>query len=190
MITVKNLSKSFGKNVVLQDLSFSVTEGERVLISAPSGAGKTTLFRILAGLESADAGKISGCSREQISYLFQEPRLFPHLTVLENVTYVHPDPKAAEEQGTVLLKRLGLSDALNRHPAELSGGMKQRVALARALCWDRPILLLDEPFTALDPELKSSVRALVAEACQGRTLLLVSHDPEDGKSLTQRTVYL
>ncbi len=190
MISVKNLSKSFGKNTLFQNLSFDVAPGEKVLISAPSGVGKTTLLRILCGLESAETGIIEGLSPEKISYLFQEPRLFPQLTTLENVTCIHPDPQAATKNALNLLEKLGLSDALDQYPHELSGGMKQRVALARALSVDRPILFLDEPFTALDPELKDSVRNLVAETCKDKTLFLVSHDPEDGEFLTQKTIVL
>ena len=190
MISVKNLSKSFGENRLFQDLSFTVAPGERVLISAPSGAGKTTLLRILCGLESAEKGSVEGISPEEISYLFQEPRLFPQLTALENVTCIHSDPESARETAVEWLEKLGLSDALGKYPRELSGGMKQRVALARTLSADRPVLFLDEPFTALDPELKDSVRKAVAEACNGKTLLLVSHDPEDGALLTRRTIFL
>lgn len=190
MISVKNLSKSFGKNRLFQDLSFAVEPGEKVLISAPSGVGKTTLLRILCGLESADKGIVEGLSPEQISYLFQEPRLFPQLTALENVTCIHPDPESARENAVKLLDKLGLSDALDKYPHQLSGGMKQRVALARTLSADRPVLFLDEPFTALDPELKDSLRNVVAEACKDKTLFLVSHDPEDGAFLTQKTIFL
>lgn len=190
MIFVENLSKSFGKHSVLQKLSFSVAPGERVLISAPSGGGKTTLLRILCGLDSADSGVVWGILPESVSYQFQEPRLFPQLTALENVTCVHSDPQSAKEIAETWLKKLGLSDALQKYPHELSGGMKQRVALARALSVDRPILFLDEPFTALDSELKDSIRKTVLDACEGKTLFLVSHDPKDGEILTQRTITL
>lgn len=190
MIFVENLSKSFGKHTVLQNLSFSVAPGERILISAPSGGGKTTLLRILCGLDLADSGVIRGISPQAISYQFQEPRLFPQLTALENVTCVHSDPESAKENAVVWLEKLGLSDALQKYPHELSGGMKQRVALARALSVDRSILFLDEPFTALDSELKDSIRKTVLEACEGKTLFLVSHDPKDGEILTQRTIFL
>lgn len=190
MISVRNLSKSFGKNQIFRDLSFEIADGEHVFLSAPSGVGKTTLLRILCGLDSADSGSVTGLVPGSVSYLFQEPRLFSQLTALENVTCIHPDPVAATPSAVELLKQLGLSDALHQYPDELSGGMKQRVALARTLSADRPVVFLDEPFTALDAELKDSVRALVAEACKEKTLFLVSHDPEDGEVLTHRTVYL
>ncbi|MBO5248937.1 MAG: ABC transporter ATP-binding protein [Clostridia bacterium] len=190
MISVKNLSKAFGDTVLFRDLSFTVSFGERILISAPSGTGKTTLLRILCGLESADSGTVSGLHPQEISYLFQEPRLFPQLTVLENVTCIHPDEQEARESAVKWLESLGLGDALDKYPDQLSGGMKQRVALARTLSSPRPILFLDEPFTALDAELKESVLQLVLEACKGKTLLLVSHDPHDGAALTQRTIFL
>lgn len=190
MIQVTGLSKSYGKHRVLRNLSFTVEEGEKIFLSAPSGAGKTTLLRILSGLESADKGEIRGISPGSVTYCFQEPRLFPQLTALQNLTCILPDPEAGKEGAEEMLRAFGLADALGKYPDELSGGMKQRVALARALISDRPIVLLDEPFTALDPERKESVRALVAEACREKTLILVSHDPKDGEILTQRTISL
>ena len=190
MIQVTGLCKSYGKNRVLRNLSFTVEAGEKIFLSAPSGAGKTTLLRILSGLESADKGEIRGIAPGSVSYCFQEPRLFPQLTALQNLTCILPDPEAGREAAEELLRAVGLEDAAEKYPDELSGGMKQRVALARALITDRPIVLLDEPFTALDPERKESVRALVSEACREKTLILVSHDPEDRESLTHRSIYL
>lgn len=190
MIEVKNLSKRFGETQVFQNLSFSVSDGEHVELVAPSGGGKTTLLRILCNLEKADEGTVEGLSPKDISYQFQEPRLFPTLTALQNVTCVTENPKEAEEEATELLRRLGLEDALQKLPSELSGGMKQRVSLARALLSPRPVLFLDEPFTALDPERKESVRSLVKEKSRGKTLLLVSHDPADGETLTSRKLIL
>ena len=190
MIEVKNLFKSYGKNRVLEDLSFTVDEREHVCLSAPSGAGKTTLLRILCGLESADKGTVSGIDPRNVSYLFQESRLFPQLTALENVTCIHEDPQNVTEEAAALLETLGLAEDLNKRPAELSGGMKQRVALARTLLADRPVVFLDEPFTALDPERKDSVRAMVSVLCKDKTLLLVSHDPADAEFLTNRTISL
>lgn len=190
MIRVSHLSKSFGDNRLFRDWSFEIAEGEHVSITAPSGMGKTTLLRILCGLERADEGTVEGISPGDVAYLFQEPRLFPQLTALENVTCIHPSPEAAESDARQLLSALGLADAADKYPHELSGGMKQRVALARTLLADRPVVFLDEPFTALDPELKESVRALVDQACRGKTLVLISHDPEDRKTLTHRDLTL
>ena len=190
MLRVCNLCKSFGDNVVLKNLSFEIAPGEKVFLSAPSGKGKTTLLRILSGLEKADGGSVEGISPRDISYCFQEPRLFPQLTALQNILCILPDPKKEEERGLELLKALGLEDGANKLPKELSGGMKQRVALARALMSDRPVLLLDEPFAALDAELKDSVRRIVADLSRDKTLILVSHQPEDGEILTKRTIFL
>ena len=190
MIKVEGLSKSYGKNRLFHDLSFTVADGEKVLLSAPSGVGKTTLLRILCGLERADGGTVKGISPADVTYLFQEPRLFPQLTALENVTCILPDPRTGMEAASELLAVLGLSDALDKYPDELSGGMKQRVALARALLSPRPVVFLDEPFTALDAELKDSVRGTVRELCRDKTLILVSHDPRDGEILTDRTLFL
>lgn len=188
MIIVENISKSFGKTHLFSRWSFSVEQGERVFLTAPSGAGKTTLLRILCGLERADEGKISGIAQGEVSYLFQEPRLFPQLTAVENVTCILPNPSTEELRARALLQELGLAGAEEKYPSELSGGMKQRVALARTLLADRPILFLDEPFTALDEELKDALRQVVLKHCEGKTLILVSHDPKDGEILTQRTL--
>lgn len=188
MIIVENISKSFGKTHLFSRWSFSVEQGERVFLRAPSGAGKTTLLRILCGLERADEGKISGIAQGAVSYLFQEPRLFPQLTAVENVTCILPNPSTEELRARALLQELELAGAEEKYPSELSGGMKQRVALARTLLADRPILFLDEPFTALDEELKDALRQVVLKHCEGKTLILVSHDPKDGEILTQRTL--
>lgn len=190
MIHVSGLSKSFGSTVLFEDLSFEIKEGEHVALSAPSGVGKTTLLRILCGLESADKGTVEGIGAGAVTYLFQEPRLFPQLTVLENVTCIHPVPSEAEASGRQILCELGLSEALHKYPQELSGGMKQRAALARTLSADRPVVFLDEPFTALDPEMKETVRGVVSRFCRGKTLILVSHDPEDRAGLTCREISL
>ena len=190
MLRVHDLCKSFGETEVLKSLSFEILPREKVLISASSGKGKTTLLRILCGLEHPDRGTVEGVLPSEISYCFQESRLFPGLTALRNVTCVLPDPKGGEPAARELLIALGLEDALGKYPNELSGGMKQRVALARALAADRPILLLDEPFTALDAERKESVRALVRSKTEDKTLILVSHDSQDGARLTQRTIFL
>ena len=179
----------YGKPV-LTDLSFEILPGEKVFLSAPSGKGKTTLLRILCGLEKADSGTVEGLDPQSVSYCFQEPRLFPQLTALQNVVCVLSDPKQAEPRARELLAELDLGDAADKLPHELSGGMKQRVALARALLADRPILLLDEPFAALDAELKGRVRQTVAEVCRDKTLILVSHHGEDGDVLTKRTIFL
>ena len=190
MIRVLDLEKSFGKNRVFSRLFFEIAEGEKVALSAPSGGGKTTLLRILCGLEKADKGKIEGLNPEEISYCFQEPRLFPTLTVLENVTCIFPDPAEKIPAAKNLLEELGLGDALGKFPHELSGGMKQRAALARTLLSPRPAVFLDEPFAALDEARKESVRKVVSAYCAGKTLILVSHDPEDRKALTDREILL
>lgn len=190
MIRVIDLEKSFGKNRVFSRLSFEIAQGEKVAVSAPSGGGKTTLLRILCGLEKADRGRIEGLNPESVSYCFQEPRLFPTLTVLENVTCIFPDSAGKIPAAKALLEELGLGDALEKLPHELSGGMKQRAALARTLLADRPVVFLDEPFAALDEDRKESVRRIVAARCADKTLLLVSHDPADRQALTDREINL
>lgn len=190
MIEGIGLSKSFGMHVVFDSFSFRIEDGEHVALSAPSGTGKTTLFRILSGLEKPDRGTLTGADPAKIGYLFQEPRLFPQLTAVENVACVAPSPKNALNQAREWLARVGLASAERFLPGELSGGMRQRVALARTLFSDRPVLLLDEPFTALDPELHASIRLLVRDCCRDKTLILASHIPEDLEILTDRRIEL
>ena len=190
MIRVTDLKKTFGRNLVFSNLSFEIQSGEKVAFSAPSGGGKTTLLRILCGLDRADQGSVEGLNPEEISYCFQEPRLFPHLTALENVTCIFPRPEEKKSLALELLQALGLEDAAEKLPHELSGGMKQRVALARTLAADRPVVFLDEPFAALDEDRKESVRKIVATRCADKTLILVSHDPADREVLTDREILL
>ena len=190
MIRVTDLKKSFGRNLVFSNLSFEIRPGEKVAISAPSGGGKTTLLRILAGLERADQGTVEGLNSEEIAYCFQEPRLFPHLTALENVTCIFSNPEDHNSFAMDLLQELGLEDSMEKLPHELSGGMKQRVALARTLAADRPVVFLDEPFAALDEDRKESVRNIVASRCADKTLILVSHDPADREALANREILL
>ena len=188
MIQVSGLSKRFGNTVLFTNLSFTVNDGEHVALSAPSGKGKTTLLRILCGLEKPDGGTVEGITEKTVTYQFQEPRLFESLSALENVACVLPDPKQGQSAAEELLCRLGLGDALQKRPSELSGGMKQRVALARALIVDRPIVFLDEPFTALDEDLRCDLRQFLREKLQNKTLFLVSHDPKDLQALTNREI--
>lgn len=189
MIEVSNLSKSFGQKVLFEDLSFTIQEGERVAVTGESGKGKTTLLRLLSGLERPDHGTISGFSQQDIAYAFQEPRLFPTLSVLENVLCVSQKKPVDRARAKQILSHMELDD-LKKRPSELSGGMKQRVCLARALYANRSILFLDEPFTGLDVGRKERIRATILDFCRGRTLVLVSHDPSDVVAMTQRALSL
>lgn len=183
MIRVEGLKKSYDGTVVIDGLDLVIGKGEKTAILAPSGCGKTTLLRLLAGFEKPDAGRVTVDGKA--AFLFQEVRLFPDFDVLENVAAVL-DGKDAKKNAAAWLVRVGLSGAEHKYPDELSGGMAQRAALARALALDRPILYMDEPFKGLDAGSKSALYALVKEVCAEKTLLLVTHDEEEARILCQR----
>ena len=182
---------------------FSVDKGARVAVIGPSGAGKSTLLSVIAGFYPADSGRIRWEGRDitdtppgarPLSILFQDQNLFPHLTVGQNVGLgLRPDLKlSADDRARVAhaLDRTGLAGMEGRRPATLSGGQQSRVALARVLLRARPLMLLDEPFAALGPALKTEMLDLVAEIAgeTGATVLMVSHDPEDALRLAAETI--
>lgn len=177
MIIAENISKSYGEKPVINNLSFEIPEGGRALVTGESGAGKTTLLRLIAGLEKPDSGKLYGCGREDISYAFQEARLFPWESALDNVTA--PVGRKYAGEAAEILAALGLANDLSKLPGELSGGMRQRVSLARALLYDKKILLLDEPFSSLDGAMKQVAAELIKDRAASKTVILVSHSPED-----------
>jgi NitT/TauT family transport system ATP-binding protein len=172
MIEIKGLTKSYGDKTVFENLSFSFCKGSRAVLTGPSGAGKTTLLRVIAGLEAPDAGTVSGTENLRASYIFQENRLLPHLSALENILCVAPD----REKALYYLERVGLTDAKDRPAGKLSGGMKRRLAIARALTYGGDIYYMDEPLRELDEGTEENVARLLQEETQGRTLLLVTHD--------------
>ena len=175
MIRAEGLCKSFGEKAVLHDVSLSVKHGALTLIVGPSGIGKTTLLRILSGLENADAGEVRGLENKRISYLFQEDRLFPWLTAVENV-YAVGNEKNKKEKAASLLSELSLGDALDKFPHELSGGMSRRVAIARALMFDGDVVILDEPLRGLDAESEQNALSVIMKHCEGKTVIAVTHD--------------
>ena len=189
MIIFEKVYKSFGEKSVIEDLSLSVGEGERVALVGESGSGKTTLVRLICGLEKPDKGKISGYSFSDVSVMFQEPRLFPWLSALENVTLERKgrDP-AAEEKARALLSELGVAESEDMLPRELSGGMQRRVAIARLIASNRKIVLLDEAFESLDEKTREISREVIKKHCKGKTLILVSHNADDVSSLTDRRI--
>ena len=189
MIKFENVSKHYGKNQVLKDLSFEIKDGERVFISGASGVGKTTLIRIIAGLEHCMGNVFVD---KKVALMFQESRLFEHLSALENVLCVcEKIDEKKREIAKGLLSRLGLADDINTLAKELSGGMAQRVALARALMSDRDILILDEPFSALDPQTKATAAEVILDFCKNnRTLILISHIEGDKELLCEREINL
>ena len=153
MLEFQNVSFSYGKKEVLRELSFSLNEGEILSVMGPSGSGKTTLLTLAAGLKKPRGGAIVN-TFQRTAYVFQEPRLFPWLTVAQNLEAVLQAPKEQRGRISDVLETVGLSGTEELFPSELSGGMKSRVSLARALLFDADLYLFDEPFSALDEELK------------------------------------
>ena len=167
---------------VLQHVTLTAPDGAHIALMGPSGCGKTTLLRVLAGLRAPDGGSVR-VEPGRIACVFQEPRLLPWRTAAENVNAVLSDRAQTMPQARAWLERLELGTAAEQYPAALSGGMQQRVAIARALAYDAPVLLLDEPFRALDTALRARVIACIAAETQGRTLVLATHDPADADAL-------
>jgi iron(III) transport system ATP-binding protein len=197
-LSVSALSKTFGGPPVLDELSLEVPAGSLTAVLGPSGCGKTTLLRLIAGFERADAGTIRVGERvvcdarthvapedRGIGFVAQEGALFPHLDVAANVGFGLPRARRRSGRVEELLELVGLGGLAGRYPHELSGGQQQRVALARALAPSPGLVLLDEPFDALDASLRAEVRAEVRAALResGATALLVTHDQEEALSL-------
>ena len=176
MLTIDHLEKRFGSTVLFRDLTFTV-DGPAVLW-APSGWGKTTLLRILMGLDTPTAGRVRGVGRA--AAVFQEDRLCPQLTALQNVTLVLPgSEKQYKEQIEANFQQLGMdAAALTLPAARLSGGQKRRTALLRALWAPSDTLLLDEPFTGMDPDTLAAAAALLRTRCGTEPVLLATHDRE------------
>ena len=186
-ISLTRVSKAYGNPPVpvLTDVSLELAPGITCLMG-PSGIGKTTLARILAGLIKPDSGTVSGMAGKNISYVFQEDRLLESETALSNALFVTPNAKKYETEAKHLLTQAGLADSLNKKAAELSGGMKRRVALCRALIANGDLLILDEPFKGLDESLKPSVISLVQQHAlfdKNRITLCITHDPAEAEQL-------
>lgn len=177
MMEVKNLSKSYVDKRVLQDFSAVFPHGTVSAIMAPSGRGKTTLLRLILGLEQPDTGEIIGVP-ETRSALFQEDRLCPELSVLTNIRMA-VGKKVPSEKITELLNQLGLAECQRTPAKALSGGMARRAALARALLYDGQLLVLDEPFNGLDSGNRETAAKAIRQYAAGRTVLLVTHRQED-----------
>lgn len=201
MLELKNINFSYGKTSVLNNFSMKVYNGESVAIKGASGIGKSTILRIIAGLEKVNSGEIIFNNnnitnlpsyKRNFGYLFQDYALFPNMNVYNNIKYGISNLKKNERD--LLIKEysnmLDLDSLLDRYPHEISGGQKQRVALARTLVTKPNILLLDEPFSALDADLKESVRISLLNMFQKLklTIILVTHDIEDARVLCTRII--
>lgn len=183
MIETRDLTVTYGGRAVLREVDLTVPDGAHIALMGPSGCGKTTLLRVLAGLQTPDAGAVR-IAPGRMACVFQEPRLLPWRTAAENVNAVLSDRAQTMPQALAWLERLELGDACDQYPAALSGGMQQRVAIARALAYDAPVLLLDEPFRGLDAALRARVTALIADAAAAKTLVLATHDAADAAALS------
>ena len=209
MIAVNHLTKSFGDHVVLDDITESIETGEKVVIIGPSGSGKSTLLRSLNMLEEPTSGAIFfdgvdlasksvniDLHRQKMGMVFQHFNLFPHKTVLQNITLApvtlkKKTPAEAEAQARALLERIGLSDKADEYPNMLSGGQKQRIAIVRALAMDPEVMLFDEPTSALDPEMVGEVLDLMRDlAKDGMTMAVVTHEMGFAREVADRVVFM
>ena len=206
VLTVTGLSKSFGGTAALADLDLSVAPGSRTAVVGPSGSGKTTLLRLIAGFEAPDSGEIRLADQvianasagvpahnRNIGLVMQEGALFPHLNVLENIRFGIRDQSEGQARALKLMDMVELDRSMaDRQPHQLSGGQQQRVALARALARRPRLMLLDEPFSALDTGLREQLRQATAQilAEAGVATLLVTHDREEAMSFADQLVVL
>jgi ABC-type Fe3+/spermidine/putrescine transport system ATPase subunit len=208
LLSLRNVTKRFASHQAVDSVSLEVAAGDAIVILGPSGCGKTTLMRLIAGLEVPDSGEIwlggaqaAGAGRSMIpahergiGFVFQDLALWPHLTVQRNLNFVLESVKMprADRAAKALeaLKLVRIEQLSSRYPHQLSGGEQQRVALARALVGQPRVLLLDEPFSSLDPELRNDLRSELARL-QGRlhvTTVYVTHDQEDAAILADRII--
>ena len=188
LFEMKNIKKSFGSLEVLKDISLQVEEGEVLSIIGPSGSGKSTLLRCATGLETPDSG--------DVGLVFQNFNLFPHFSVLKNITDapIRVQKRKKEEvyaQARTLLKQMGLADRENAYPFQLSGGQQQRVSIARALCMNPKILFFDEPTSALDPELTSEILKVIKDlAAEHITMVIVTHEMTFARDISDHIIFM
>lgn len=183
VIEIKNIYKKFGENEIFKDFSYTIKQGESLAIIGPSGRGKSTLIRCLAGLEKIDSGEII-LNSKKLGFVFQNFNLFPHMSVLKNI--VHPLIKTegikkekAKEIVLSLLKKFNLLDKKDSYPSSLSGGQKQKVAIIRALAKKPEVLIFDEPTSALDPKsVENLITIFDSLKKEGITLITISHQME------------
>ena len=209
MIDVKNLSKSFGDHLVLDDISEHIYPGEKVVIIGPSGSGKSTFLRCLNLLETPTSGTITfegtditdpkvkiDAVRQQMGMVFQHFNLFPNMTIRKNIT-LSPvrtglmKQDEADAEAVKLLDRVGLADRIDSYPAQLSGGQKQRIAIVRALAMRPKVMLFDEPTSALDPEMVGEVLEVMEQlADEGMTMVVVTHEMGFAREVGSRVLFM
>ena len=209
MIDVKNLSKSFGDNLVLDDISEHIYPGEKVVIIGPSGSGKSTFLRCLNQMELATSGTITfegtevtdpkvdiDAVRRKMGMVFQHFNLFPNMTIRKNITLAPVrtglmKQAEADEVAMQLLRRVGLEEKADAYPNQLSGGQKQRIAIVRALAMNPKVLLFDEPTSALDPEMVGEVLEVMKElAADGMTMVVVTHEMGFAREVGNRVLFM
>jgi len=188
MVKLENVTLAFGENYVLKDFNISIENGEHIGIMGASGSGKTTLLKLISGQLKPTSGSIK-TDAKRISYMFQEHRLLPWLTAAENVNLVLGDHKETMPEAIKWLRRVGLGDAIDKYPAELSGGMRQRVSLARALAFNGDLYLFDEPLASLDAESAAEMISLMKKHTSGKTVVFVTHDTDHAKAFAE-TIYV
>ena len=209
MIDVKNLSKSFGDHLVLDDISEHIYPGEKVVVIGPSGSGKSTFLRCLNLLEQPTAGIITfentvitdpkakiNAIRQQMGMVFQHFNLFPNMTIRKNITLAPVrtglmKQEEADDTATALLQRVGLEDKADAYPNQLSGGQKQRIAIVRALAMKPKVMLFDEPTSALDPEMVGEVLEVMKQlADEGMTMVVITHEMGFAREVGSRVLFM
>ena len=209
MIAVEHLTTRFGKNLVLDDISETIEQGEKVVIIGPSGSGKSTFLRCMNLLETPTSGTISfegtvindrktdiNAIRRQMGMVFQHFNLFPNMTIRKNITLAPVKTKLmsqeeADAEAEKLLDRVGLKDRADSYPIQLSGGQKQRIAIVRALAMKPKVMLFDEPTSALDPEMVGEVLEVMKElADEGMTMVVVTHEMGFAREVGSRVLFM
>ncbi len=209
MIVTKQLRKSFGNHEVLKGIDQHIEKGEKVVVIGPSGSGKSTFLRCLNLLEEPTGGEVwfegvqitdpknnINSMRQKMGMVFQQFNLFPHLSVMDNITLAPRKLKGvsaeeAREKAVELLRRIGLEEKAEAYPNQLSGGQKQRIAIIRALAMDPDVMLFDEPTSALDPEMVGEVLELMKElAREGMTMVVVTHEMGFAKEVANRVLFM
>jgi glutamate transport system ATP-binding protein len=209
LIELDKVRKSFGSNLVLDDVVLSIGRGEAIVVAGPSGSGKSTMLRCINGLETIDsgdirfegrsvpkAGKAIYAMRAEVGMVFQAFNLFPHMSVLDNVALGPHEVKnlsqeKAKTRAKELLELVGIPEKADAYPADLSGGQQQRVAIARAMAMDPKLMLFDEPTSALDPEMIREVLDVMRELAKGgMTMVVVTHEMGFAREVCDRIVFI